>query len=166
MAELDDFAAYSRLADNLIERTAKEQLADVARLLALNCSYYQTRFGDVPQDVLLGMVKAEAPEPETATLLIAGMQNLISALAEARIIISRENPLDGRQARVLCPRPARPPREHRWRATTLEPLARRLVEHGAQDLPLQRRRRLPGAAARDEAASGVDHGRFLRHRSR
>jgi hypothetical protein len=40
MAELDDFAAYSRLADNLIERTTKEQHADVARLLALNCGYY------------------------------------------------------------------------------------------------------------------------------
>jgi hypothetical protein len=36
MAELDDCAAYSRLADSLIERTNKEQLADVARLLALN----------------------------------------------------------------------------------------------------------------------------------
>jgi hypothetical protein len=82
MAELDDFAAYSRLADSLIERTTKEQLADVARLLALNCGYYQTRFGDVPQDVLLRMVRAEDLDPETATLLVTGMQNLISALAE------------------------------------------------------------------------------------
>ena len=82
MAELDDFAAYSRLADSLVERTTKEQLADVARLLALNCGYYQSRYGDVPQDVLLRMVKSEALEPETATLLVAGMQNLISALAE------------------------------------------------------------------------------------
>ena len=30
-------SAYSRLADSLIERTTKEQLANVARLLALNC---------------------------------------------------------------------------------------------------------------------------------
>jgi hypothetical protein len=82
MAELDDFAAYSRLADSLIDRATKEQLADVARLLALNCGYYQTRFGDVPQDVLLRMVRAENLAPETAALLVAGMQNLISALAE------------------------------------------------------------------------------------
>jgi endonuclease YncB( thermonuclease family) len=51
-------------------------------LLALNCGYYQTRFGDVPQDVLLRMVKAEALELETATLLVTGMQSLVSALAE------------------------------------------------------------------------------------
>ncbi len=82
MAELDDFAAYSRLADSLIERTTKEEIADVARLLALNCGYYQTRFGDVPQDVLLRMVRAENLDSETATLLVAGMQNLVSALAE------------------------------------------------------------------------------------
>ena len=82
MAELDDFAAYSRLADSLIERTTKEEIADVARLLALNCGYYQTRFGDVPQDVLLRMVSAENLDSETATLLVAGMQNLVSALAE------------------------------------------------------------------------------------
>ena len=36
MATLGDFAAYTRLADSLIERATKEQLADVARLLALN----------------------------------------------------------------------------------------------------------------------------------
>ena len=82
MEELDDFAAYNHLADSLIERITKEQLADVARLLALNCGYYQSRFGDVPQDVLLRMVRAEHLDSETATLLVAGMQNLISALAE------------------------------------------------------------------------------------
>ena len=82
MAELDDFAAYSRLADSLIERTTKEEIADVARLLALNCGYYQTRFGDVPANMLLRMVSAENLDSETATLLVAGMQNLVSALAE------------------------------------------------------------------------------------
>jgi hypothetical protein len=40
MAELDDFAAYSRLADTLIDRATKEQLADVAWLLALNRSHH------------------------------------------------------------------------------------------------------------------------------
>ena len=82
MAELDDFAAYSRLADSLIERTTKEEIADVARLLALNCGYYQTRFGDVPANMLLRMVSAENLDSGTATLLVAGMQNLVSALAE------------------------------------------------------------------------------------
>ena len=59
MAELDDFPAYSRLADQLIDRATKDQLGDVARLLALNIGYYQQRYGDVPQETLLKMVRAE-----------------------------------------------------------------------------------------------------------
>jgi hypothetical protein len=47
MAELDDFAAYSRLADSLIERTTKVQLADVARLLALSVGPCRT--GPIPR---------------------------------------------------------------------------------------------------------------------
>ena len=66
----------------MIATATKEQLADAARLLALNCGYYQTKFGDVPQDVLLRMVKAEAIDGETAPLLVSGMQALVAALAE------------------------------------------------------------------------------------
>jgi hypothetical protein len=82
MTELDDFAGHARLADQLIDRATKDQRADVARLLALNIGYYQHKYGDVPQDVLLRMVKAEAITPETADQMVAGMQNLFSALAE------------------------------------------------------------------------------------
>ena len=82
MAELDDFPAYARLADHLIERATKDQLADVARLLALNIGWYQQRYGDVPQEALLKMVRAETLDEETLALLSAGMQNLVSALAE------------------------------------------------------------------------------------
>ena len=82
MAEPDDFAPYARLADQLIERATKEQLADVARLLALNIGWYQQRYGDVPQETLLKMVRAETLDDDTLALLSSGMQNLISALLE------------------------------------------------------------------------------------
>jgi len=82
MSPPDQFVPYARLSDQLIERTTKEQLAAVARLLALNIGYYQQRYGDVPQEMLLKMVKAETLDEETLTLLSAGMQNLVSALLE------------------------------------------------------------------------------------
>jgi nucleotide-binding universal stress UspA family protein len=82
MAELDDFAPYASLADQLIERATKEQLADVARLLALNIGWYQQRYGDVPQETLLKMVRAETLDEDTLALLSSGMQNLVSALLE------------------------------------------------------------------------------------
>ena len=58
MENTADFTAYSRLADELIAKATKDQLADVARLLALNIGYYHERYGDVPPETLLGMVRA------------------------------------------------------------------------------------------------------------
>jgi len=44
---------------------------------------YQQRYGDVPQETLLKMVRAETLDDDTLALLSAGMQNLVSALAES-----------------------------------------------------------------------------------
>ena len=83
MTTSDDFTAYARLADQLMSKATKEQLADVARLLALNIGYYHEKYGDVPQKTLVGMVGAETLNDESQRLLLHGMQNLVSALAEA-----------------------------------------------------------------------------------
>ncbi len=80
--ELDDFPAYTRLADALIECATKNQPTDVARLLTLNIGASQQRYGDVPQNILLKMVRAEALDEDTLGLLSVGMQNLVSALVE------------------------------------------------------------------------------------
>jgi hypothetical protein len=82
MPDLEQFVAHLRLAERLIEKADKDQLADVARLLALNIGYYQNRYGDVPQDVLLEMVRADALDESGREMVVAGMQNLVSALAE------------------------------------------------------------------------------------
>jgi hypothetical protein len=78
----DDFIAYTCLADELIGTATKDQLADVARLLALNIGWYHEKHGDVPQEELLRMVRAETLTEESKWLLLHGMQNLVSALAE------------------------------------------------------------------------------------
>ena len=82
MSDATDFPAYASLADQLIARATKEQLADAARLLALNIGWYQQRYGDVPQETLLKMVRAETLDDDTLALLSSGMQNLVSALLE------------------------------------------------------------------------------------
>ena len=82
MTSPNDFASYARLADELIEKANKDQLADAVRLLALNIGYYHERYGDVPQEELLKMVRAETLDEDGKRLLLHGMQNLVSALAE------------------------------------------------------------------------------------
>jgi len=78
----DDLPAYARLADRLIDRATREQLADVAKLLAINIGWYQRKYADVPHETLLKMVKAESLDEETLTLLSSGLENLVSALLE------------------------------------------------------------------------------------
>jgi hypothetical protein len=78
----EDFTAYARLADDLMEKATKDQIADVARLLALSIGYYHGKSGDVPKEEVLRMVRAETLDAETKRLLLHGMQNLVSALAE------------------------------------------------------------------------------------
>jgi hypothetical protein len=75
-------SAYARLADELIERATEEQLAEVARLPALNIGYYHEKSSDVPQEELLRLIREEALDQKTQTLLVHGMQSLASALAE------------------------------------------------------------------------------------
>jgi len=76
------FAAAIGYADRLIHQASKTQLAEALRLLAMAVGYYQNRYGQVPQEAVLAMIKAETLDDEQRAMVIAGMQNLASALAE------------------------------------------------------------------------------------
>jgi len=78
----EDLSGYTCPANDPIEQATKEQLADVARLLALNIGWYHQRYGDVPQEELLQLVRVETLGEDGKRLLLHGMQNLVSALAE------------------------------------------------------------------------------------
>lgn len=82
MEETADFTRYARLADDMIGNATKDKLADVARLLVLNIGYYDEKYGDVPQETLVAMIRAETLNDESKRLFLHGMQNLVSALSE------------------------------------------------------------------------------------
>jgi hypothetical protein len=80
MADLSDFQQYYKLADILIEKASKEQLAECARLLALNLAHYQGRFGEIPLEDTLAILDATEPNDEQAVLLRDGMEVLVGVL--------------------------------------------------------------------------------------
>ena len=82
MEDWEEIAAYNPLADRLIAAATKEQVAEVARLLALNIGWYHARHGDVPQEVLLSLLQGRGRDAQTLELMRHGLQNLVSALAE------------------------------------------------------------------------------------
>lgn len=53
MADLSSSEQYYKLADILIEKANKEQLAECARLLALNLAHYQGKYGEMPLDATI-----------------------------------------------------------------------------------------------------------------
>ena len=80
MADLSGFRQYYRLADILIDQVSKEQLAECARLLALNLAHYQGRFGEIPLEDNLAVLNTTEPNDEQEVLLRDGMEILVGLL--------------------------------------------------------------------------------------
>ncbi|KIO49855.1 hypothetical protein [Nitrosospira sp. NpAV] len=80
MAEMSTFDQTYELADILMEKATKEQLAECARLLALNLAHHQIKHGEVPVGQTLMLLRTFEPNEEHLNLLIDGMVNLIGVL--------------------------------------------------------------------------------------
>jgi hypothetical protein len=81
MSIFDEFKQYYSLCSKLLDELTKEQLAEVARMLALHVADYQARFGDTPRSDLLKLLGATEITEEQAKLLRDGMQTLVGYLA-------------------------------------------------------------------------------------
>ena len=80
MADLSELQQYYTLADRLIEQSSKEELAECARLLALNLAHYQGKYGELPLDETLAMLNATEPNEAQIDLIIRGMETLVGSL--------------------------------------------------------------------------------------
>jgi hypothetical protein len=80
MADLSEFQQYNKLADFLIEESSKEDLAECARLLALNLAHYEAKFGEIPLDETLANLDTTELNEEQAALLRDGMEILVGVL--------------------------------------------------------------------------------------
>lgn len=80
---MSDFATlghYYELADKLIEKVGKEEIAECARLLALNVAHYQAKYGELPLDEKLAMISVDKPNEEQLKLVTDGMEILVGVL--------------------------------------------------------------------------------------
>lgn len=80
MSDLSTFAQYIKLADQLIEKVSKEDLAECARLLALNVAHYQNKYGELPLEEKLAMIGMTKPNDEQIQMLTDGMEILVGVL--------------------------------------------------------------------------------------
>ncbi len=84
MADMELFKQYTDLADHLVANSTKEDVAETARLLALNLAHYQGKYGDLPLEETLAVLNADQPNEDQLKMLVSGMENLVGVLGMVR----------------------------------------------------------------------------------
>jgi hypothetical protein len=90
MADLSIFEHYYKLADMLIEKATKEEVAECARLLALNLAHHQARHGEIPLEEMLALLDTAEPNEEQARFLADGMETLVGVLGNVCSGLAKE----------------------------------------------------------------------------
>lgn len=80
MSNLTKYQQYLELADKLVEIADKEQLAECARLLAMNVAHYEMRCGELPLDAILASTDSGKANDQQLELTIKGMGTLVGVL--------------------------------------------------------------------------------------
>ncbi len=81
MSALAEFKDYYKRLDEMIAESTKADLAECARLLALNVAHYRTKYGELPLEEHQAMLEADDIDEEMARLLASGVLEMISVLA-------------------------------------------------------------------------------------
>lgn len=90
MADLIELAQYYSLADQLIEKASKANIAETAKLLALNLAHYKMKYGELPLDETLAMIDIDRPNAEQTKMLVQGMENFIGVLGNVIMGVGQE----------------------------------------------------------------------------
>ena len=90
MSDLSTFQQYYKLADQLIEKVSKDDLAECASLMALNVAHYQSKYGELPLDETLAMINTDKPNQEQLRMLTDGMEIFVGVLGNVVSGIGQE----------------------------------------------------------------------------
>ena len=80
MVDMSQFQQYLKLADQLTSVATKEDLAECARLLAINIAHYESKYGQLPLDETLAMAYADKPNQTQLDLMARGLETLVGVL--------------------------------------------------------------------------------------
>ena len=80
MINMSQFQQYLKVADQLTSVASKEDLAECARLLAINIAHYQSKYGQLPLDESLAMAYADKPNQAQLDLMARGLETLVGVL--------------------------------------------------------------------------------------
>jgi hypothetical protein len=77
----DEFRAYWQLSEEMIAGASKEDIAEVARILAMQAAHYARKFGELPIPDLAHLLSATTVDDDSVGLLRDGTEALVGVLA-------------------------------------------------------------------------------------
>lgn len=84
MSDQESLRQWYRAAEELIAASSHAELAETARILALNCAHYASRYGELPIEEHMDYLNATELSDEQASLIAVGMEILVGVLGSAR----------------------------------------------------------------------------------
>jgi len=81
MNALAEFKDYYKRLDEIIAESTKADLAECARLLALNVAHYKAKYGELPLEEHQAMLEVDDIDEEMAKLLASGVLEMAVVLA-------------------------------------------------------------------------------------
>jgi hypothetical protein len=76
-----EFITYMRLSDTLIAQATKDEIAEAARVLAMQAAHYARTFGELPIPELEHLLDSASMDKESVGLLRDGTAALVGVLA-------------------------------------------------------------------------------------
>ena len=97
MNALAEFKDYYKRLDELIAESSTEDLAECARLLALNVAHYKAKYGELPLEEHQAMLEANDIDEDLAKLLASGVLEMMSVLT---LVTGRPDEAEGADAQM------------------------------------------------------------------
>jgi hypothetical protein len=77
-----------QLSDPMLARAEREDLRECARILAVQCAHYQSKFGNLPTSDALGVLSGETMNDEQAKRIGDGLEMVVGVLG----MLEQEHP--------------------------------------------------------------------------
>ena len=80
MSDLSKLEQYMQLVDRLVQLADKEELAECARLMAMNIAHYEMIYGELPMQDRLAMTYANDLNDQQNELVTKAMETMAGVL--------------------------------------------------------------------------------------
>ena len=81
MADIATVRQYVALTETLVNEMTKDEVAEVARVLAINIAQYSAKYGEFPLQEAVRLMQAETFDEQDLRMIASGMELLVTTLA-------------------------------------------------------------------------------------